>query len=88
MFCCAEKTERMAENHYKRVTNFAKEMLVWPDEIQVHKIKNPRFLSDVKPTSVVPAIHTVRGGTTRNSVDHSTFPRGAGMTTQRTPSVH
>ncbi len=37
---CVVKTEKLAENHFKRVTNFAKEMLVWPTEIDVHKIKN------------------------------------------------
>lgn len=73
----AEKTEKLAENHYKRVTNFAKEMLVWPDEISVHKIKNPTFLSDVKPTSVVSQIKP-RGGTTRNSID-LTLPRGTAL---------
>ncbi len=40
------KTEKMAENHFKRVTNFAKEMLVWPTEIDVHKIKNEAYVSE------------------------------------------
>ena len=36
-------------------------MLVWPDEINVHRIKNPRFISEVKPSplpsaSPVPAV--------------------------------
>ena len=25
-------------------------MLVWPEEISIHKIKNPRFISEVKPS--------------------------------------
>ena len=48
------KTERLADQHYKRVTNFAKEMLVWPEEISVHKIRNPAYISDVKPPIAVP----------------------------------
>ena len=46
------KTERLAEQHFKRVSNFAKEMLVWPEEIDVHRIKNSRFISEVKPTQL------------------------------------
>ena len=46
------RTDRLADQHYKRVSNFAKEMLVWPDEIDVHKIKNERFISEVKPSMV------------------------------------
>ncbi len=41
-----EKKKKMAENHFKRVTNFAKEMLVWPTEIDVHKIKNEAYVSE------------------------------------------
>jgi len=37
---CLVKTEKLAEQHFKRVSNFAKEMLVWPDEINVHKTEN------------------------------------------------
>ena len=50
------KTERLADQHYKRVTNFAKEMLVWPEEINVHKIRNPAYISDVKPPIAVPPV--------------------------------
>ena len=45
-----EKTSKLADQHYKRVSNFAKEMLVWPQEVNVHKIKNPSFISEVKPS--------------------------------------
>lgn len=34
------KTDELADRHYQRVTNFAKEMLVKPIEIDVHKLKN------------------------------------------------
>ena len=44
------KTDKLADQHYKRVSAFAKEMLVWPEEIKVHRIKNPQ-LSDVKATA-------------------------------------
>ena len=38
---------------------FAKEMLVWPEEIKIHKIKNPQ-ISDVKATSTtVPTLPDV-----------------------------
>ena len=50
------KTERLADQHYKRVTNFAKEMLVWPEEINVHKIRNDKFISDVRPPRAVPPL--------------------------------
>ena len=35
------KTDRMADKHYKRVSSFAKEMLVRPHEIDIHRINNP-----------------------------------------------
>jgi len=66
------KTDRLAENHYKRVTNFAKEMLVWPDEISVHKNRNPTFIDHVKPATVVPLIPLFKQNTeTRNSIDYN-----------------
>jgi len=85
------KTEKLADNHYKRVTNFAKEMLVWPEEITVHKIKNPKFLSDVKPTATVPPLNVAQAANaaanagSRNSMEFSR--RGAAASTQRIPVV-
>jgi len=50
MSCCAVKTDKLADKHYKRVSNFAKEMLVRPQEIEVHKIDNvPQIRSASKP---------------------------------------
>ena len=46
----------MADQHYKRVSNFAKEMLVWPEEIEVHKIKNEQFISEVKPPAAASGV--------------------------------
>ena len=46
------RTDKLADQHYKRVSNFAKEMLVWPDEIDIHKIKNDKFIGDVKPPTL------------------------------------
>jgi len=77
----------LADNHYKRVTNFAKEMLVWPDEIQVHKIKNPAFLSDVKPTAVGTPTAIGYKGSTRNSMDLS-MTRGVATSPSRMPNVN
>ena len=54
------RTERLADQHYKRVSNFAKEMLVWPEEIEVHKIKNDKFISEMKPSNVMPPINNDR----------------------------
>ena len=80
------KTDRMAENHYKRVTNFAKDMLVWPEEISVHKNKNP-LLSDVKPTASPPVppipVHKT-DMSTRNSMDFGAS-RGAAATQRSIP---
>ena len=50
------RTERMADQHYQRVTSFAKEMLVRPEEIHVHKIKNEQFANELKPAVVLPTI--------------------------------
>ena len=47
------KTERLAEQHFKRVSNFAKEMLVNPEEIHIHKIKN-EMLYELKPSAAQP----------------------------------
>ena len=57
MFAWTVKTDKLAENHFKRVTSFAKEMLVWPTEIDVHKIKNAAYTSEVKPSSMIPPIN-------------------------------
>ena len=57
MYLSLVKTEKLAENHFKRVTNFAKEMLVWPTEIDVHKIKNEAYISDVKPSASIPPLN-------------------------------
>ena len=89
------KTEKLADNHYKRVANFAKEMLVWPEEISVHKIKNPAFISDVKPTMkqpVVPplpvGIHSGTASPSRNSIEVLDQQRkGAAASTTRVPVV-
>ena len=35
------KTDKMADKHYKRVSSFAKEMLVRPQQIDIHRINNP-----------------------------------------------
>ena len=77
---CVVKTEKLAENHYKRVSNFAKEMLVWPEEIDVHKIKNPQFVSDMKPAraSPVPPIPiSASPGPSRNSYELLERSKGA-----------
>ena len=37
---CIEKTDKLADKHYQRVSNFAKEMLVNPTELNVHKLQN------------------------------------------------
>ena len=87
------KTEKLADNHYKRVANFAKEMLVWPEEISVHKIKNPAFISDVKPTKspVVPPLPVGAAATaspSRNSIEVlDQHRKGAAVSSSRVPVV-
>ena len=64
------RTERMADQHYQRVTSFAKEMLVRPEEIMVHKIKNEQFANELKPAVVLPSItssHPRKGHHAANS---------------------
>lgn len=46
------------------MTNFAKEMLVWPTEIEVHKIKNEAYISEMKPPAAIPPLNV---GTVRNA---------------------
>ena len=67
-------TERMADQHYQRVTSFAKEMLVRPEEILVHKIKNEQFANELKPAVVLPTIASSiarKGHSNSYSVDFS-----------------
>ena len=45
------KTDRLADKHYQRVSNFAKEMLVNPTELDVHKLKN-EFTDEIRDNPV------------------------------------
>ena len=45
------KTDKLADKHYQRVSYFAKEMLVNPTELDVHKLKND-FSEDIRENPV------------------------------------
>ena len=48
---CLVKTDKLADKHYQRVSHFAKEMLVNPRELDVHKLKND-FSEDIRDNPV------------------------------------
>ena len=47
-------------------------MLVWPEEIDVHKIKNEQFVSEVKPpiSTSVPPLPIISNQKERNEVNN------------------
>ena len=58
-FLLLARNDRLADKHYKRVATFAKEMLVRPEEIDIHKIDNapqirPRLHTEKDQTNFRP----------------------------------
>jgi len=85
----AVKTEILADNHYKRVTSFAKEMLVFPEGIEVHRVRNPLFQPDLKPSIPAPPL-PVRYLSQKNSktdLDDSRSKNGAAAASHRQSPV-
>ena len=64
------KTDKLADKHYQRVSNFAKEMLVSPVELDVHKIKN-EFSEEIRNNPVrVSRPNVIRNHQTIGSQKH------------------